>query len=392
MRSGPTRILVATIVAGLACGESPADDPPMKTPPGDDTDGGTAGSGDLDPAPPGEATDLCRDAPSVDAGRHYGTLRGNLSVLSGACGGGGPDAFVLLDVPIRADVELSAVGVGFSPKVGVLGAGCSDDWSRATLACTQGIGTWLLDVAAGSQLLVSVGIDPDDPMLQLPAPAEGDDPLNFALDIALRTVLEAGEQCEPASRGRCGIGTACVAPDSDKPGMTDPPVCTAIEGDTCALAPRLPVGFGTTLVQISPAVPHTDAHAHTCTGAHRPERVVALDLPASEVARRLVVTSKSEAIGLAIRAASCVSEAERDCAAPSAGGVQVQAEIAATDDDRVFVFVELPPAAVPGDSGGETGGDDGSDGGAGTDGGDPGMGEEAPIAIEVTVSEAASGD
>ncbi len=379
MRRSPQHVGVAGLSALLllSCGEPEEQAPPMKTPPADDDDDGeaTGDTGVETPREPGEASDRCAEAPGVGEGRHLGSLRGNLAELGGACGGGGPDAFFRVEVPFRADVFVQAVGVGFAPKVGVLPAGCSNDWSHRTLACTQSVGVWLLDFAAGTSLVASVGADPEEPQLQLPAPEEGDDPLDFALDVQFRNVLGIGDPCEPASRGRCGTGTTCTASD-DAPTA----VCTVLPADSCAYAEPLAVGFGTTLVEVPAAVPHTDAHAHSCTGAHRPDRVYALDLPAAMVARDVVVTTESDAIGLAIRAASCLPADERDCAPPQDesgdGGTEVSAVIEGSGDDRVFVFVELPPAGAPQDGTGDGSGDGSGDG----------AGEEAPIPIEVTVT------
>lgn len=355
----------------MACGDPEEQPPPMKTPPEDDDGMATGDTGLAQTREPGEASDRCAEAPRVGEGRHYGTLRGNLSELGGACGAGGPDAFFRVEVPFRADVFVDAVGVDFSPRVGVLPAGCSNDWSHRTLACSEGVGTWLLDFAAGTSLVVSVGTDPDEPQLQLPAPGAGDDPLDFAFDVRLRRVLGEGELCEPAERGRCGTGTACTSAEADTPG-----VCTAVSADTCAQALSLPVGFGTTLVEIPEAVPHTDAHAHSCTGAHRPDRVFAVDMPPATADRTLEVTSTSSLVGLAIRAPSCLPSDELGCVAAGDGGVSVRATLDAFADDRVFVFVELPPPGAGVEAGG-------SESGTGSDD-DPG--EEAPIAIEVTVS------
>ena len=337
----------------------------MKTPPDDggdaaDDEGETEGDDD---DLPGEASDRCDDAPRVAEGRHYGSLRGNVSELAGACGEDGPDAFVRVDVDHRADVFLEAVGVGFTPRVGVLPAGCSNDWNRRTLACTEGVGTWILDVAAGSSLVVSIGIDFDDPQLQLPAPGEGADPLDFALDVDYRAVLAAGEHCEPPGRGRCGVGTACLVPETEKGAPSPSAICLPVAADTCASAEPLALPVGTTNVSVARDVPHTDAHAHGCTGAHRPDRVYEVTLPISSDIRQLTVSADAPDVGLALRAAGCTPDDERACDDPDDDGARVTAEVPPTADDRVFVFVELPPG--------------------------PPSGEEPPIGIELTVVEVA---
>src|SRR5690606_4354372 len=108
------------------------------------TTGNANGSSTGDDAyvPSEEATDQCGLAPTIGAGRHEGTLRGKASELDGACGLGGPDAFLRLDVPRRSDVRLQAYGVGLVPRVGALPHTCATDWTSRTLACTQGVGTW----------------------------------------------------------------------------------------------------------------------------------------------------------------------------------------------------------------------------------------------------------
>lgn len=357
------RLTLAVLALTLACAPSEDADPPMKTPPEDDGADGEddGGETDVDERPPGEASDRCEGAPRVAEGRHYGTLRGNVSELAGACGMDGPDAFVRLDVTHRSDVFLEAFGVGFSPRVGVLPAGCSNDWNRRSLACTEGIGTWILDVAAGSSLVVSVGIDVDDPQLQLPPPGEGPDPLDFALDVALRPVLGVGERCEPPGRGRCGVGTACLVPDSEEGAPVPPAICTPVAADTCASAEPLVLTVGTTMVDVPRDQPHTDAHAHSCTGAHRPERVYEVTLPNSTQTRQLTVNTEAPDVGLAVRTPGCTLQDERLCDDPDDDGARVTVEVPAIADDRVFVFVELPP-------------------------GEP-TGEEAPIALELRVVE-----
>ena len=343
----------------------------MKLPP---SDGDGAGSDETGgDAPPGFATDRCSQAPNVAEGEHYGSLRGHLPDLGGACGTGGPDAFVRVDIPFRADLFVDGAGVGFVPRLGVLPASCGQDWDDRALACTEGVGAWILDLAAGTSVVVSVGIDPEDELLQLPPPGEGDDPLDFVLDVSLRKVLGVGESCEAPSHGRCGTGTLCAAPEPDEPGMATTAVCAAVDADTCASAQVLTPGVGTTVVPL-PAVTHTDAHAHSCTGAHRPERVFAVQLPQSDSAHLLRVTTESPDLGLAIRVGACSPSDEQDCAAAASTGSEVSASVAASVG-TAFVFVESPAEGSP--SGDETGGSD--------EGGAPG--EEPPPSIELVVSE-----
>ncbi|MCH9681751.1 MAG: hypothetical protein K0V04_09985, partial [Deltaproteobacteria bacterium] len=251
------------------------------TPPSATTDDAATSTGEVGD-PGSDAADQCSLAPRVTSGRHLGTLRGNVSELDGACGAGGPDAFFRLDVARRSDVMLEGVGVGFLPRIGVLPHTCTTDWSHRTMLCNEGVGAWLLDVPAGASLVVSVGIDPEHPALGIPPPMEGDDPLKFAVDITVRRVLEAGESCEPAGRGRCGSGMACLPtpPPEDEPeAPPGPAVCTVLPGDTCGTAVSVPIMMGLTTIELDPADLQTDAHVHSCGGGRRRERVLALSLP-----------------------------------------------------------------------------------------------------------------
>lgn len=394
--SCPLGIAVALLVA---CGGDDAEqDPPQKDEPeqfatsdADDTSDDGLGTPN-----PGEATDRCVQAPSVDEGRFFGTLRGNASVLGGACGSGGPDAFFRVDVPFRADVFVQALGVGFTPRVGVLPVGCAQDWTTRTLACTEGIGAWLTDIPAGASLVVSVGIDPEHPQLDLPAPGEGADPLSFALDVELRNVLDAGDVCVPASRGRCGTGTLCLTPeglpagrdarDDDAetggvaPGDALDASCTVLDADTCASAEPLALPVGITTIALPAGVLHTDAHHHQCTGGHRPERVLALGLPPSNAERVLDVRTQTPGIGLALRGPACTPDDERACAEPSAGGASVSTSVGPLASDVVYVFIELPPPSAGEASAGTTGGAD-----SGSETGEE-PGEDPPPVLEVEVA------
>ena len=347
------------------------------------TTGNANGSSTGDDAyvPSEEATDQCGLAPTIGAGRHEGTLRGKASELDGACGLGGPDAFLRLDVPRRSDVRLQAYGVGLVPRVGALPHTCATDWTSRTLACTQGVGTWLLDVAAGSSLVISVGADEDLPVLKQAPPMEGPDPLAFVLDVELRNVLEPGEPCEPATRGRCGTGTLCLpepppedAPDAE-PG---PAMCVPLLADTCQTAEPWPIGPGVNRVEIDPATPQTDAHAHSCGGARRRERVLQLRLPEGGP-HALEIRADRPEVGLAVRAPGCLPSDERGCVDPDPLAPDAPPVLGAVElsDPEAFLFVELPaePDAASEHGGTTTGGDE--------------PGEEAPITIEVELLETA---
>lgn len=326
--------------------------------------------------PSDEANDQCDLAPVIGPARHYGTLRGNAADLAGACGLGGPDAFFRLSVPRRSDVWLQAYGVGFVPRVGVLPYTCTTDWATRTLLCNEGVGTWLLDVAAGSSLVVSVGVDEDHPLLDEAPPTEGPDPLGFALDVVLRNVLEVGEPCLPAGVGRCGSGTACLPTpppeDSEPDAPLGPAVCTLLEGDTCQTAVAVPVASGVTAVEIDPAVPQTDAHAHSCGGARRRERVLRLELPGTGP-HAVEIRADHPGVGLALRAPGCLEQEERGCVDPDIPPAVLAVEVSGSE---AFLFVELPSA------------EDGADDGGSSTGGDE-PGEEAPILVEIERSEPA---
>ncbi|MEX1366143.1 MAG: hypothetical protein AB1Z98_23665 [Nannocystaceae bacterium] len=322
--------------------------------------------------PSREASDQCELAPIIGAGTHYGSLRGTGSELGGACGQGGPDAFFRLDVPRRSDVQLRGLGAGFSPRVGVLPNDCVAQWETRTLLCSQGVGTWALDVAGGSSLVVSVGIDAEDPALGQPPPMLGADPLSFALEVRLRNVLDEGDPCEPADRGRCGSGTTCMPsppPPDDPQGPPGPAVCTALDGDTCDSAVDVALGAGSSLVQIDPAAPQTDAHEHSCGGARRRERVLRLSLPGTGP-HALRVRSDWAPLGLALRGPGCLPADELGCAIDDVQAPELLAEIPA---DVALLFVELPPAEEEDLEGTSTG---------------TAPGEESPIELEIEVLEA----
>lgn len=339
-------------------------------------------TGEVEP-PTQEGSDLCALAPIVGAGTHYGSLRAHAVSLGGACGEGGPDAFFRLEVPRRSDVQLRGLGSGFSPRVGVLPHACVDEWDTRQLHCDHGAGTWLLDVAAGSSLVVAVGIDGDHPILGLPPPTAGPDPLSFSLEVKLRNVLEIGDACEPEGRGRCTSGAACLPtppPEDDPQGQPGPAVCTAIEADTCDSAVSLELAEGSNWVEIDPVTLHTDAHAHSCGGARQRERVLRLVMPGSGP-YGLEVRGDRPELGFAIRSPGCGPAEERACvkADPSVP-TAITTEIA---ESTAMLFVELPDDDE--ETYGETeGGSTGTDTGSGTTGDD---GEEAPILVEVRVFE-----
>jgi hypothetical protein len=329
----------------IACSESETDagtDVPSGTT--GDAHGTTTDDEPLDHSP----ADQCAAAPRVGAGRYLGSLRDKSSDRGGACGLGGPDAFVTLEVPRRVDVRVRARGVDFDPVVGVRSPRCAHDWSTQLL-CTHGFEGWVLDVPAGGALLVSVGIAPDDPALASSAIAGVADPLDFRLDLELRNVLLEGERCTPASRGRCVSGTACVSedPSASSDGTAESPRCLAIEGDTCASAIPLALELGTTVVTIDRNAVQTDAHAHSCGGARRPERVLHLGLPGDlEAGARLRARTLAPDVLLALRGPGCIIEEEIACSPGGEdGSVVVVEDLFAVRTSGPYLFVELPRVA-----------------------------------------------
>jgi hypothetical protein len=330
--------LVAALVAACRDGGSAGD-----TAPSEDGGGEGSGSGSSGGEDPEAAIDSCALAPALALGRTHGTLRDKSTDRGGACGTGGPDAFYRLEVTARADVSVSALGVGFVPRVGVLPDDCIGDFANVGLACARGLPLWIGDVAAATTLLVAVGADADDPALAAPIPEGMPDPLGFALDVHVRAVLDEGEPCQPATVGRCTTGTSCIG------GEDGVARCTALVGDTCNTAEPIELGTGDT---VYPLTPYTDAHAHSCTGAHRREKVLRVTLPQPiDPAAALVVSTTAADVGLAVRGPGCDLADERACA--SGGPTGATATVAGlaqavAPGETVYVFVELPPLPTMG--------------------------------------------
>jgi hypothetical protein len=366
---------LAVVWSALACSEPDAE--PMQGTSGP-LEATTSGGELADDSP----ADQCAGAPVVHAGRHTGTLRGHSSDRGGACGRGGPDAFVVVEVPRRVDVRLNARGVDFAPVVGARSARCEHAWSATQLLCTHGLEGWVLDVPAGGQILVSVGIDPDDPALaSSPKPGYAD-PLDFVLEVELRNVLLEGERCTPTSRGRCVSGTRCLGEDAADTtgGLDEAPRCVALDGDFCASAIPMSLEPGTTAVTIDRDVLHTDAHAHSCGGARRPERVLALGLPGTlEPGAQLEVRTDAPDVTLALRGPGCAANEELACSPGSEHGSAVVLEdLLLVGSPNLFLFVELPqPAQHEMDT---------DDAGTGDDTSGTETGELTPLTIEIELS------
>lgn len=277
--------------------------------------------------------DHCGAPLVVRDGHFVFEMRGASSELRNACKPG-PELFFQVEIERRSDLEVHAVGAGLVPIVTVLES-CDD---AEPLACAEGLPVAVLDLAAGSAPIVAVSIANEDPAL-----ADESDPLDVALDLRLRAVLGVDEECSPPGRGRCENGSACLA------GEDGVQRCTRLTADTCATAEPHPLTLGESIsIEIDPATPQTDAHAHSCTGARRRDRVLALELPADMPAAASLHVSTTDAdVGLAVRRGSCLLEDELACAQPSDGGAALFVDdmpAALSSDRTAFVFVELPIA------------------------------------------------
>jgi hypothetical protein len=206
------------------------------------------------------------------------------------------------------------------------------------------------------------------------------DALGFELDIRLRDVLLPGELCEPASRGRCVGGTACLAGQSAGTGTgtgDGAARCVEIWGDTCANASILPVGASESSVVVDPSLPFGDAHAHGCGGARRAEQVVRLELPPPSASpRNLVVWTDTPEIGLALRGPSCVADDELGCGFGGADTVLTVTDIDAANggSTTLWLFIELADPTSRSDTDGSV---------IDTDGSATSVGEEAPFEVRV---------
>ena len=306
-------------------------------------------------------SETCAEAPAVAQGRFAGTLRDRKPdpMTGGVCGGGGPDVFLRIKVPLRADLRVEARGNGFTPRVGLAPLGCLE---APMLACgADGIAE-LADLGEGTMVSLAIGVDEASfvALSDVAAPPDGPDPLDFVVHVAMTRVLSGGEVCMPAARGRCASGTLClpeVQAIDDEQG--DEPqerwLCTALADDRCDDPERATVvlsgGVGTLIVD--PDLPQSDAHRHSCTGAGTRERVIRLRLPGNlDALDSLQIRADRPEVGLALRAPGCLSSDELACAGPSPDGAKVV--IVAPDElERAgvepYLFVELPEPGVLGE-------------------------------------------
>ncbi len=326
--------------------------------------GGSSTGGDTEAQPDNDAqvpSEDCAGAPGVAQGSFAGSLRDRTPdpVIGGVCGGGGPDVFLRVEVPLRADLRVEARGNGFTPRVSLAPVGCL---SAPMLTCGADGVVELADLEEGTMVNLAIGLDAGTfaTLGELPLPDDGVDPLGFVVDVGMTRVLARGEACRPAARGRCAAGSLCMqevlVADTDAPDDVDAVdevwSCTPLEGDSCIDPERAAVqlvdGEGTLIVD--PDLPQSDAHHHSCTGEGTRERVIRLRLPAGlGMHSSLQIRTERPEIGLALRAPGCLASEEQACAPPSPAGSQVT--IAAPDELQregvePYLFVEMPEPGV----------------------------------------------
>ena len=329
-------LLLPVAIAAAGCASDPAQDPaPTKDKEPTGMDEPSTSSGDA----PGVEGEVCSSAPAVVAGAYEGSLFGAAANLADggvnvqlACRFDGPDVFVRWDVRRRSDVRVTAVGTGFSPTVAILGPSCVD-----AFACGEGLPAAMLDVAGGTELVIAVGIAGDDPALL--AATEVVD-LGFRLSIEERAVIVSGGSCGLPGQGRCETGSACQL---DASGDSH---CAVVDGDTCMTATELAVLDPGAVTLLEPSLPYSDAHQHSCMGARRRDRVVHVRWEAP--GGRLVASTTSADVGLALRGPGCAATDELACAPATAQGSRAEVEVAGPGS--AFVFVELPVDDPEGDT------------------------------------------
>lgn len=324
------RACVMALVIVACSAPPPADEPPSKDK--EPTGMSELGSSTTDAGPTPPPGDACDDAVTIQGRTWRGTLdealpdlaNGSVVGLDDACTMYGPDVFVRRRIPQRADVTIHAEGSGFVPQIAVLDGTCSNG-----LACATGLPTTVLDVAAGSELVIAIAISSRDAKTIV-------SPIEATLTIEEREVLSAGAACPAAAGvdgGRCEAGTACVL---DELGAS---TCTAIAADTCASAIAIEVDAPVVHV-IDPAVPYSDAHAHSCAGLRRRDVVLLATWDAS--AGSLAVQTDVPGVALAARTPECTPDAEQACVAAAASGARIVVPPKTSGIAAAYVFVELP--------------------------------------------------
>ncbi len=326
---------------------------------GGDEDGGGESSGSTGDTPLSQESlapsDACEAAPVIAQGRYGGTLRDRKPdpTIGGVCGGGGPDVFLRVQVPLRADLRVEARGNGFRPRVSLAPPGCLH--GGALICSAEGVAE-LADLGEGTIIDLAIGLDADTftELSDVPAPKDGPDPLGFVVDVGMTQVLERGQVCKPAARGRCVSGSLCMlSPKTvDDEYQADRGGCTDVVGDRCDApeAATVVLEGGTGSLTVDPDLPQSDVHRHSCTGDGTRERVLRLALPAGMGPHdSLQIRVEEPQVGLALRAPSCLSSDEIACAAPSPAGSQVtivDPEALRRASVQPYLFVELPEPGV----------------------------------------------
>lgn len=319
--------MLVCVVQG--CSEDGAEDSEQPDPMNVETSGedGDASSGSSGDDASDDGQDVCLATLAVTPGVYFGSLQGKRSSGGGACGVGGPDIFFRIALERRSDVQVSAVGDGFTPRIGVFGNDCGVSFEDSGLLCTSGVPGWVSDVPAGAELYVAVGAS------QSEIDASGDGA--FRLDVHARDVLSVGEACSNEAWGRCEGGTTCAVPA----GTQDPAVCISIPGDLCGDPIVADLDRGATALSVEPGVTHTDAHRHTCGGDRIAERVYRLDLPAVSAEATLHIEGERVSV-LAARGPTCLTEEERACGADLEGLAMI--DLAGPLPRTLYLFAELP--------------------------------------------------
>lgn len=295
-----------------------------------------------DPDPSGRATADCRAASSLTPGNYGGTLFNADEDEGGACGLGGPDAFLRVAVAARADVRATATAEGFTPRVELRGDGCP---GGTALACgLDGDAAVARNVPAGVELLVVIGIDPESPALQGGTAAS----LAFDVRVEATPVLEEGDVCRPPELGRCVDGTACVGPIPDGPPAAY--TCQEVPGDACGgTMPSVSVtGDGTTTVDVPSSL--GDTHQLGCDEAATggAELALALELDANLGVEQTLRIDAAD-VRLAVRSPWCDASAEIACVEPGAGPLDIPGvgELAARGERPVLLMEWEADADLP---------------------------------------------
>lgn len=345
LRRAPAPGIALACALACACAGPATDDTGATT---STTGASSTGETDALPAPP-TPSPTCSAAPTISQGRYFGSLRGVGSEAAGPCAEPGPSTYLRVAADLHVDLRITAVGVGFTPRVEIADDACV---LGLPLVCGDDGGATLSDALPGSTWLVRIGAAADDPALASPAPEDGaPDPLAFTVDVAQVLVLDPGDVCSDDADARCPAGTLCAATDDpdDDPTLR---VCTLLAGDTCERAETLVIDALSGSFEVDREAPQTDAHAHSCAGAGARERVLRADLAADFPAgAQLILATAAVDIDLAARAPSCDVSDELACAigGPEGASLTIDDPAAlAAAGQRPWIFVEWPADAVGG--------------------------------------------